>query len=188
MLGFIIKCCVLEKYVGNNIAITIPNCVKSIVYSAFSDCKYLRSITIPDSVVDISVSAFSGCEMLREIDVDSNNEYYTSIDGVLFNKDVSKIICYPVAKTNARYVIPDSVTSISNGAFNSYKNLTNITIPNSVTSIGDDAFDNCPKLKINWKSNFQVSFHGEYAQTTSYHHTGSGCLFALLKIFISIFK
>jgi hypothetical protein len=53
---------------------------------------------------------------------------------------------YPAAKTGANYVIPDSVTSIGDGAFSGCDSLTNITIPDSVTSIGNGAFWRCTKL------------------------------------------
>jgi len=118
--------------------ITIPNSVTSIGQWAFVGCTGLTSITIPNSVTSI-VWSFAGCTGLTSINVDLNNPNYTSQDGILYNKTKTQLISYPSASGNI--TIPNSVTSIGNGAFSLCTGLTNITIPNSVTSIGDWAFD-----------------------------------------------
>ena len=155
-------------FVGCSItSITIPNSVTSIGNEAFRGCSSLTSITIPNSVTSIGSSAF-GCSNLTSINVSDNNKNYSSVDGVLFNKDKTEIIKYPVKKEGTAYQIPNSVTSIGDyafagcsitsitipnsvtsigyGAFDTCSSLTSITIPNSVTSIGDEAFDNCSSL------------------------------------------
>ena len=121
-------------------SITIGNSVTSIGCDAFYGCKGLTSVTIPNSVTSIESYVFSGCTRLTEINVDNNSEKYCSIDGVLFSKDKTEIVCYPVGKTDTSYSIPDSVMSIAEEAFRDCKNLTSITIGNSVTSIGSCAF------------------------------------------------
>ena len=101
------------------------------------------SYTIPDSVTSIGNSAFEYCIKLTSITVDSDHPNYASIDGVLFNKAITKLICYPAGKTGTSYTIPDSVTSIGSSAFARCTKLTSVTIGNSVTSIGDGAFYWC---------------------------------------------
>ena len=126
------------------ISITIPNSVTSIENYAFSSCSSLTSITIPNSVTEIGYGAFQYCSSLTSINVDTNHPRYTSIDGVLYSKDITTLICCPGGKTDI--TIPNSVTFIEESAFYYCKYLTSITIPNSVTSIGRYAFSDCLSL------------------------------------------
>ena len=103
-------------------SLTIPNSVTYISYYAFWGCSGLTSVTIPISVTYIGNNAFSDCSRLGNITVDPGNANYSSIDGILFNKDATSLICCPGAKTT-------------------------VTIPNSVTSIGDRAFFDCSNLE-----------------------------------------
>ena len=125
-------------------SIEIPSSVISIENYAFYDCTSLVSIEIPSSIISIGNGVFNGCTSLTSINVDSRNQYFTSINGVLFNKE--KIIRYPAGKIEKNYIIPSSVTSIGDYAFEDCKNLISIEIPSSVTSIGDHAFEDCENL------------------------------------------
>ncbi len=128
-------------------SITIPNSVTSIGDSAFYRCTSLTSITIPDSVTSIGYRAFMYCDSLARIVVDKNNSEYSSDSyGVLFNKNKTTLIQYPVGNTGTAYKIPDSVTSIGDEAFWDCTSLTSVTIPDSVISVGDDAFYDCTSL------------------------------------------
>ena len=133
-------------YCGNLTSVTIPDGVTNIGDYAFCYCNSLTSVTIPDGVTSIGYRAFDGCGKLNQINVDTANTAYSSMNGVLFDKDKTELIRYPEGKTDTSYAIPNSVTSIDFRAFEDCKSLASITIPNSVTSIGDRAFDGCDKL------------------------------------------
>ena len=162
-------------------SVVIPNSVTWIGGEAFYGCTSLTNVVIPDSVTEIDGNAFSGCTSLESINVADNNQSYCDIDGVLFNKDKTKLVQYPAGKPSESYSIPDSVTEIERGAFYGCTSLTsvvipdgvtsiydytfygctsltNVVIPNSVTEIGESAFDKCDKLTI-------YGYSGSYAQT-----------------------
>ena len=121
-------------------SVIIPNSVTNIGRWAFYGCSSLTSITIPNSVMSID-GVFSGCK----IEVDSENSYYKSEDGVLFDKAMTTLIRCPERK-QGEYVIPSSVTRIEEKAFLGCKYLTSITIPEGVTSIEGSAFSGCISL------------------------------------------
>ena len=127
-------------------SVTIPTSVTSIGNSAFAYCRSLTSVTIPTSVTYIEDLAFNGCTSLTSITVDSQNSEYSSVDGILFDKNRTGIITYPAGKQGTSYTIPSSVTYIEKGAFYECYNLSSITIPSSVTSIGFGAFAECTSL------------------------------------------
>ena len=154
-------------------SINIPNSVTNIGDGAFSSCYSLASINIPDSVVCIGDDVFSECwsldsiyipksvtsigspigrfSSITRIDVDSENIAYCSLDGVLFNKDKTKLLCYPAGRCypaykyepDVAYNIPDSVRNIGDYAFHDCGGLEKINVPNGVTSIGYSAFWGC---------------------------------------------
>lgn len=134
--------------------------VTGIGVSAFYDCYKITSITIPDSITTIGESAFDGCTGLTSITVSSGNTNYSSIDGVLFNKDATVLVQYPIGNTATSYVIPDSVTKIGMGAFYGCTSLTEINISSNVESIGDIAFSNTGITSINIPDN--VTNMGNY--------------------------
>ena len=124
-------------------SLTIPEKVTSIGYDAFFGCKTLESITVPASVTDISTTAFSTCSGLKSFSVDKDNPVYDSRDNcnALIRTADDALIC----GTNIT-VIPDSVVSIGEFAFNICSGLTEITIPDNITEIGDMAFYSCSDL------------------------------------------
>lgn len=127
-------------------SITLPNSVTTLGGAAFLGCDSLKSIAIPASVTFIGGNPSRGCTSLTSINVDTNNKYYLSDNGVLFNKEKTKLICYPAGKNDSSYIIPSSVTSVEDGAFGDCNALTNVIIPYGVTAIGGSAFYSCDSL------------------------------------------
>lgn len=121
-------------------SINLPEGLETIGIQAFCDCDSLKTVTIPSSVNSIGFGAFEWCDSLTEIKVKSNNAYFTDINGVLYNKDKTKILQYPKAKTQTSYIIPSSVTTVGRDAFEECENLKSIILPEKLTSIEESAF------------------------------------------------
>ncbi len=150
--------------------IIIGEGVKSIGESAFCHCSELESVVLSDSLISIGDYAFYGdsslsnieisrnvtqigdhafayCNKLKSIPVEEGNTHFCSEEGILYNKDMTKIVCYPAGKTDiSQFNIPDGVTEVGVSAFVNCRSLTAIKIPNSVTTIGASAFSDCRNL------------------------------------------
>ncbi len=130
--------------------------LKTIGELAFHWCK-LTSVEIPAGVESIGKNSFTANYDLAEINVVPENAYYSSVDGVLFNKTQTVLLQYPAKKAQSSYDIPQSVTTIGYSAFEDVGELKKVTIPKSVTSVGEYAFGASESLEEIW-------FEGEVPQ------------------------
>jgi hypothetical protein len=149
----------ITEYTGLGGAVSIPSTINGLPvtaiggyyqfccmwFGAFENCTSLTSVTIPSSVTNIDEAAFFFCSGILAITVDTNNPVYSSLAGVLFNKNWTILIECPEGKGGC-YTVPDSITSIEDFAFYQCRSLTSVAIPNSVTSIGRWAFAVCFSL------------------------------------------
>ena len=127
-------------------SISIPNSVTTIGGYAFYNCKKLASLTIPKSVTTIGNGLCSFCEELAAIVVESGNANYVSVDGVLYNSDMTQLVQYPVGKDAESFEFPETVTSTPRSSFRGCSNLKSITFNDKLTSIGGYAFNECDNL------------------------------------------
>jgi hypothetical protein len=140
----------ITKYDGPGGAISIPSAidglpVRGIAATAFSSNPQLISVTVPASVSAIGELAFVDCPKLVEIKVSAQNAYYSSLDGVLFNKNRTVLLQCPPGKSGA-YTTPETVTKIGNNGFYLCGSLASISLPLQLTNIGIGAFSLCSSL------------------------------------------
>ena len=154
----------ITKYIGNKQSVTIPSMinnypVKTIAQLAFKDCTTVKYIYIPSSIEGIGTdeigdtakyesSVFVGCSNLNTVEIDQNNQYYNNNneDGVIYDKNKTKLYYYPTAKTDSSFTIIDGVTSIEYRAFANCTNINTIVAPKGLVTIGVEAFLNCTNL------------------------------------------
>lgn len=176
-------------------SVTIPEGVKKIGDAAFGGCPLLTAVTIPASVTYLENTTFGQCRSLIKIGVAGGNANYASVDGVLFNKNMTELLCFPSGRAGS-YKVPSSVRTIGYCAFNNCTLLFGVTIPLGITtieadaflnctalmraiisstviSISDDAFSNCPNVTI-------YGFAGTYAETYTKENKLSFSLLAVV--------
>ena len=119
--------------------------VTTIADGSFTDCTGLESVTIGKGCTSVTASAFTRNVNLVKFDVSEDNENYASVDGVLYNKEKTAVICYPKS-LSGECVIPDTVTSIEKAAFENCNKLTKITIGSGVETVNPYAFNQCNLL------------------------------------------
>ena len=141
----------ITDYTGSDTDITVPTTlddytVTAIGSKAFRYCTTLVTVTIESNITSITYSAFWDCTALEELIVSDDNEYYASVDGVLFNADLTKLVVYPAGKTDTEYTVSDTVTTIGSYAFYYSANLVSVTIPATVSTIYSDSFKKCTSL------------------------------------------
>ncbi len=134
------------QYCTSLTSVTVSDSVKTIGYSAFSFCTSLTSVTLGSSVESIDNNAFRGCSSLASITVNAENGTYSSADGVLFDRNKTELILYPVCKPDTAYTVPDTVKSIRGGAFYGCTSLASVTLSDSLMGIGEYAFYGCTSL------------------------------------------
>lgn len=141
-----------------NKRLVILDGVKTINRNSFWNCKGIECIVFPKSLNDIGYNPFVGCS---NIHFESNSPYYKVVDGVLYNKDVSKVVCYPSWKAVGHVKLPDSVRTLERGAFSGCDKMTGLDLHN-VNIVNKSCFTNCSSLKSLYCSDL-ITYIGEWA-------------------------
>lgn len=134
----------------------IPDTVQLVNRYAFYGSTSLTELTIPDSVAEIGKNAFEQNKNLAEFIVSEENTEFSSVDGVLFNKDRTELLQYPIGNERKDYHVPEGTVEITNNSFADCVNLYSVTIPASVTLITPDSFNGCDNLV-----RFEIESSGE---------------------------
>ena len=121
----------------------IPNDTEELHYGALEGCEFITALTLPDSMCHLQAS-FEDCIRLEYIYVSEKHSTYKSIDGVLFNKNLTTLVQYPAAKQQSTYLVPEGVTLIE--SFSHSQNLESVQFPESLKLIDPYAFDGCKCL------------------------------------------
>ena len=128
-------------------SLTLPEGLKTVlsvgIYPGIRGSK-VKVINIPASVTSIN-DIDPACASLTDINVASEHSNYSSIDGVLFNKDKSSLVRYPKGKTAAEYTVPEGVVKIrAHGIIND--NLTSLNLASTTTTTDAASSITCPNL------------------------------------------
>ena len=167
----------------SNTTYQIPEGINNLEFAAFYKCSNLINLNVPKSIESFPVVGWwdEKCweySNIENINISSENETYSSVDGVLFNKDKTELILYPAGKRQANYSIPETVNEISEGAFYTANNLKSIEIPDSVVSISEEAFDYAENLSdIKISDSVSVIGDGAFDNTSWYNNQEDGVVY-----------
>lgn len=133
-------------FAGTNLTeISLPKDLKELAANLFYDTK-IQEIQINEAIEKISNDAFNGALDLKAINVVAQNQTYSSDQGILYNKNKTELIRYPIAKTGASFTILNNVITIKEKAFKDVKTLASINIPSNIKTIKSYAFQGTKKL------------------------------------------
>ncbi len=170
--------------------LSFPSSLKKIGNSAFSVCDKLETIAFSEGLEEIGNASFALCSSLTKIalpaslktigpnpfyavlklnetnfSVSSSSEYFTVVDGVLYSKDMKKLVCYPYGKTNEEYSIPSGVEELSARSFAYINNLKTLVMPKSVKKL-DECF-------YSMTSSLTVKYQGSQKEWDAIDKTGN---------------
>lgn len=133
-------------YAKENVkSLVIGDEITKVTSYMFTDFDNLTTVYLGSGLEEIAVSAFDFSDNIENFYVAEDNQHFTAVNGILYNKDMTSILRYPTARQGG-FSIPEAVTTIGGGAFEQCFHLTDIVIPETVTSIGVNAFSQCFKL------------------------------------------
>jgi len=171
---FIIKAGVATKYTGNKKKVVVPEGVTELAPCLFWDNQTIEEAILPETLVNISGDTFYNSANLKKVNIPKNvkfmgnnpfagcpnivvtNEspYFNLVDGVLYNKDFTRLIYYPISKTNERYEIKEGCRILGKHSFYLCDNLKEVVIPSSIIKLENNPFSGCTKINLINKSEY----------------------------------
>ena len=156
-----------DKFIQQNSyveEVIMPDTITNIGSSAFNSCSKLVTLNIPASVETIGQFAFTNCNNLSQLTIDKDNANYTIIDGVIYDKDVTKLIAAPYV---SEVTVPDSVTTIGEYSLYYNKNLTAVKMGENVKNIEEGALGDCSLLEtVDINDNVEVVGSNAFRNTS----------------------
>jgi len=167
----------LVQYTGKSRIVIVPEGIKTVAACAFWNCTSIEEIILPESLEKLGGDAFYYCTNLRKVNIpknvwimgnnpfagcpyikiDNNSKNFILENDILYNKDKSTIIHYPIDKTEKVFIVPDNITCLGKHSFFNCNSLEIIVIPNSVIKFENNPFSGCEKLNlINHSPNYVI--------------------------------
>lgn len=171
---FIIKAGVATKYKGNKKKVEVPEGVTELAPCLFWDNQIIEEVILPESLINISGDTFYNSANLKKVNIPKNvkfmgnnpfagcpnivvtseSPYFNLVDGVLYNKDFTRLIYYPISKTNERYEIKEGCRILGKHSFYLCDNLKEVVIPSSIIKLENNPFSGCTKINLINKSEY----------------------------------
>lgn len=171
---FIVKAGVATKYTGNKSIVVVPEGVTELAPCLFWDNQVIKEVILPDTLVNISGDTFYNSSNLRKVNIpknvkfmgnnpfagcpniEVNNEspYFNLVDGVLYNRDFTRLIYYPISKKDDRYEIKEGCRILGKHSFYLCDNLKKVIIPSSIIKLENNPFSGCTKINLVNKSDY----------------------------------
>jgi len=169
---FIVKAGVATKYTGNKSIVVVPEGVTELAPCLFWDNQVIEEVILPDTLVNISGDTFYNSSNLRKVNIPKNvkfmgnnpfagcpnieviNEspYFNLVDGILYNRDFTRLIYYPISKKDDRYEIKEGCRILGKHSFYLCDNLKEVVIPSSIIKLENNPFSGCNQITLNNKS------------------------------------
>ena len=131
----------------NLTSLILPPETEQIKEFAFQSCVSLQQFILPSFVRDIQPRAWESCHSLKAIFVAKANEYFTSKDGILYDKNLTTLICYPTDYQAVEFYVPQEIQTIYPYAFSESSLLLNVTLPKQLKRMRSNSFFNCRMLR-----------------------------------------
>lgn len=126
-------------------SVELPDAMVSIYDSAFYGCSKLKKVILPLKLKKLGSGAFSYCSALKKVKLPSKNNYYKLADGIIYTKDMKKVVCAVLPASEVK--LKDTVTAVSAYAFEGKTGIESVVFPASLKKIGEGAFYDCTGIK-----------------------------------------